>query len=157
MPRQDLPARQDEVDPPHPERERRPGEAEDDDVERPAGALGADQRVDGDRRAEQALPQRDDHQQPVALGDVVGVPGRAALAGLGEHRPGELDEQQDGDPHERDGHRGLGHGEDHPPGLGHEQGPHVLHAGGAPRRVLAGGPQPLEDQAPAASRRSPPP
>ena len=146
MPRQDRAERQDEVDPPHPERERRPGEAEDDDVERPAGALGADQRVDGDGRAEQALAQRDDHQQPVALGDVVGVPRRAAVAGLGEHRPGELHEQQDRDPHERDADRRLGDQQDDPPGLGHQERLTYFVAGGAARRVLAGGAQPLEDQ-----------
>ena len=65
---------------------------------------------------------------------------------LGEHRPGELHEQQDRDPHERDGERRLGDQQGDPPGLGHQERRGVLVAGRAARRVLPCGAQPLEDQ-----------
>ena len=69
-----------------PGRDRPPGRAVDDGVDR------------GDR-ADDPLAERDDHQEPVPLRDVMCVPGRPAAPPLGDERSGYLD----GDQHERDG------------------------------------------------------
>ena len=88
---QELTGRDDEVDPPQAERQPDAGQRDEPGVDRPARPLGSDDGRQRHDRADDPLAQRDDHQQPVALGDVVRVPRRAALAPLGDPRAGELD------------------------------------------------------------------
>ena len=142
---QDRAERDHEVDPPHAERERDPGHRDERRVERPARTLGPDEHGERGDRAEQALAQRDDHEQPVALDDVVRVPRRAALARLGEVRAGELDQRQHRGAGERERDRRLGEQERDPARLGDQDRLDVGHAGGAARRVLPRGAPPLED------------
>ena len=69
-----------------------PGQAEHHDVDRPAVL---DERAERGGGAEQPLAEGDDHHQAVALGDVVAVPRRSRRpAGLGDHRAGELQSDQ---------------------------------------------------------------
>ena len=141
---QDLPARNHEVDPPHAERERDPCHRHQAGVERPARALGTHHRGERGDRADHALAQGDDDQQAVALGDVVRVPGSAALAVLRDPRPGELDQQQRRRPREHAGHRRVGDRERHPAHLRDQDRLEVGKAGRAPLRILARGAAPLE-------------
>ena len=69
---QQLAARDHEVHPPHAERESDAGEPDERCLDGPSvGAHDGVERGDG---AEDHLAERDDRQQPVALGDVVRVP-----------------------------------------------------------------------------------
>ena len=92
-----------EVHPPAAEREPDPRDREDRRVDAPAG-LAVDERVERGDGAEDDLSQRDDDQQPVALGDVMRVPRRRHLA-LCDERRGHLDhdEQPEQRQAERDG------------------------------------------------------
>ena len=74
-------------------------------------ALRADHRRQRGDRADHTLTERDDRQQAIAFGDVVGVPRRAALAGLGQPRAQSTRgaEQQR---HDRERHRDRGVQED---------------------------------------------
>jgi hypothetical protein len=81
-----------EVGPPHAEGQPCAREADQRRVQGPALVLDhRGQRRDG---ADDALTEGDDRQQPVALGDVVGMPGGPALADLGDPRAGQLKEDQ---------------------------------------------------------------
>ena len=92
---QHLRRRQDVIDPPHAEREPDAGDADQRRIQRPALFLDdGRQRRD---RAHDALAQRDDREQAVALGNVVRVPGRAAVPALGDDGPRQLDEREDAD------------------------------------------------------------
>ena len=91
---QDLAGRDHEVDPPQAERQPDAGERDERGVDRPARALRPDDRGERRDRADDPLAERDDDEQPVALGDVVRVPRRAALAALGDVRAGELDQDR---------------------------------------------------------------
>jgi hypothetical protein len=53
------------------------------------------ERCDRDDRAEDALPESDDEQQPVALRDVVRMPGSSAVASLGQERSDQLDPDEE--------------------------------------------------------------
>jgi hypothetical protein len=74
-----------EVHPPETEREPDARDGEHRGVDGPAG-LAVHQRVERGDDAEDDLAEHDDHQQPVALGDVVRVPWRVDLA-LGDVGP----------------------------------------------------------------------
>ena len=60
------------------------------------------------------LAERDDDEQPVALGDVMRMPRRAAVLQLGEQRSGELEGDEDQDDREGRG-RWAGSGRSAPP------------------------------------------
>ena len=89
---QQLRLRHDEVHPPHAERQ--PGAGDRDEDRGHAPALCRDDRRQRGDRADDALAERDDGQQRIALGDVVGVPRRAAHAPLGQPRPEHLEGHQ---------------------------------------------------------------
>ena len=72
-----------EVRPPRREREPDAGERDDPRVDGPA-LRAVDDGVDRRDRADDPLAERDDHEQAVALRDVVGMPRRPAVAALGE-------------------------------------------------------------------------
>ena len=96
-------------------------------------------------RADDALAERDDGQQAVALGDVVGVPRRATGPPLGQRRPGQLDQHQ----HDGEGRRRRKrHVRDdlHDPAELGDRDRHGVGEAGAPTlRALPGRAQPLGD------------
>ena len=124
---QHLGGRQGEVEPPHREGQTRPGETDHRHVDRPA--LGLHEGGQGGDRADQALPEGDDRQQAVSLGDVVRVPGSALATALGTPRTHELDDVQRDHQHEGQPERGVQEDQDHPAQLRHGDGLGVAEAG----------------------------
>ena len=76
----------------HPNVEPDAGDRQQRRVDRPA-RLAVDERVQRGDGADDHLAERDDHEQPVALGDVLRVPRRLGLA-LGDERAGDLEREQ---------------------------------------------------------------
>src|SRR5690606_5480340 len=90
---QDLRGRQQVIDPPYAEGQPDAGNADEGRVQVPALFLD-DGRQRGDR-ADNAFAQGNDGEQAVALCDMMGMPGRAAVAALGNHRAGKFDDGED--------------------------------------------------------------
>ena len=110
----------------HPPAAERQSDARDGELHRVGGpaVLAVDDRVERRDGADDDLAQRDDHEQPVALGDVVRMPRRPGLA-LGDERPGELERDQHAEQDERGRDRQVEHGERHPSDLGDGDRRHV--------------------------------
>ncbi len=131
-----------EVDPPGREADQQP--AAGDRQQFPQRPVLVQRRLDGDGRGRDRLTEHDQGEQPVALGDVLGVPGGAPAA-LRVHRHAQLggDQQQD--------HRQPG-----PVRQEEQHHPADLDGGDAPgvaqrhhpllALVARGDPQPLDDQ-----------
>ena len=96
-------------------------------------------------RAEDDLAERDDHQQAVALGDVVRVPRGVALA-LGDERAVELEGDQHGEQREAHADPELQDGEHDPADLGHADRRHVRAGRRRPLAIVARDLPPQEDQ-----------
>ena len=141
---QHLRPRDREVRPPRREDEADAREGDDRRVDRPA--LGAvHDRVDRRDRADDPLAERDDHEQPVPLGDVMCVPRRPALPPLRDDRPDHLDADEHRGDHERRHEREVDDREHDPEDLRDRDRPDVRHGSRSARRVVAGGAQPEED------------
>jgi len=116
-------------------------------LERPA--MCPDDAGHGICGAEHALAQHDDREQPVALGDVMGMPGR--MAGLGgPHRNGQFQQHQHEEARQRP--RGWQGQAGQPQQLQDPDTEGIAHRGAAPLRVLARGAQPHRHQADAHHR-----
>jgi hypothetical protein len=121
---------EEEVGPPHAERQPGSGHADQAGVHAPTLVLDhCGERGDG---ADDALSERDDRQQPVALSDVMGVPWRSPLARLGDPRAGELDEDQRECQQELPQERGVDQRPQDPTDLSDQDRRHVGEAGAAP-------------------------
>ena len=90
-----------EVDPPHAEGQADAGYRHQDGIDGPA--LCRDHRRQRGDGADHALPEGDDHEQSVALGDVMGVPRCPAPMAFDEQRAGQFDRRHHRD--QQEGHR----------------------------------------------------
>jgi hypothetical protein len=102
--------------------------------------------VDRGDRSDDPFAQGDDHEQPVALGDVVRVPRRPALAALRDERTGQLDADQCGRDREGLADRQAQDREQHPEHLRHADRRDVRQRSGTPCWVVTRGARPEEDQ-----------